>query len=211
MRTEDRETRRKLADMFQKAEKWQDVEKILQESRDHVQWDGEKFVPKPMQLSPINLAKFRDSPIVSGSRRSCPLHDRWTVGANQNDGTRRIDCHSNLVWRSAENGTQTERILFRQGIEEDGNRLLWFLSQSKWYGDVFFFQLSLFDLNHFCLQTKQKWIGSGSGLYLCYKLRSCRWTWPIDNQMWRKRKKQTKQDKLLQSKVAWCGESISSS
>jgi hypothetical protein len=24
---------------------------------------------------------------------------------------------------------------------------------------VFFFQLSLFDLNHFCLQTKQKWIG----------------------------------------------------
>jgi hypothetical protein len=25
--------------------------------------------------------------------------------------------------------------------------------------DVFFFQLSLFHLNHFCLQTKQKWIG----------------------------------------------------
>jgi hypothetical protein len=53
MRTEDRETRKKLADMFQKVEKWQEVEKILQESRDHVQWDGEKFVPKPMQLSPI--------------------------------------------------------------------------------------------------------------------------------------------------------------
>ncbi|EFX82821.1 hypothetical protein DAPPUDRAFT_240849 [Daphnia pulex] len=28
---------------------------------DHVQWDGEKFVPKPMQLSRINLGKFRDS------------------------------------------------------------------------------------------------------------------------------------------------------
>ncbi|XP_046637877.1 uncharacterized protein LOC124316153 isoform X2 [Daphnia pulicaria] len=39
----------------------EDVEKLLQESRIHVQWDGEKFVPKPMQLSRINLAKFRDS------------------------------------------------------------------------------------------------------------------------------------------------------
>jgi len=35
--------------------------KLLQESRNHVQWDGEKFVPKPMQLSRINLNKFRDS------------------------------------------------------------------------------------------------------------------------------------------------------
>jgi hypothetical protein len=39
----------------------EDMEKLLQESRDHVQWDGEKFVPKPMQLSRINLSKFRDS------------------------------------------------------------------------------------------------------------------------------------------------------
>jgi hypothetical protein len=38
-----------------------DVEKLLQESRDHIQWDGEKFVPKPMQLSRINLDTFRDS------------------------------------------------------------------------------------------------------------------------------------------------------
>jgi hypothetical protein len=37
-----------------------DVEKLLKESRDNVQWDGEKFVPKPMQLSRINLDKFRD-------------------------------------------------------------------------------------------------------------------------------------------------------
>jgi hypothetical protein len=36
------------------------VGKLLQESRNHVEWDGEKFVPKPMQLSRINLAKFRD-------------------------------------------------------------------------------------------------------------------------------------------------------
>jgi hypothetical protein len=39
----------------------EDVEKLLQQSRGHVQWDGEKFVPKPMQLSRISLCKFRDS------------------------------------------------------------------------------------------------------------------------------------------------------
>ena len=39
----------------------EDVEKLLQESRNHVQWDGEKFVPKPRQLSRINLGQFRDS------------------------------------------------------------------------------------------------------------------------------------------------------
>jgi hypothetical protein len=37
-----------------------DVEKLLQESKNHIQWDGDKFVPKPIQLSRINLAKFRD-------------------------------------------------------------------------------------------------------------------------------------------------------
>jgi hypothetical protein len=39
----------------------EELEVLLQESRNHVQWDGEKFVPKPIQLSRINLAKFRDS------------------------------------------------------------------------------------------------------------------------------------------------------
>jgi hypothetical protein len=39
----------------------EEMAKLLQESRNHVQWDGEKFVPKPMQLSRINLSKFRDS------------------------------------------------------------------------------------------------------------------------------------------------------
>jgi hypothetical protein len=39
----------------------EEMAKLLQESKNHVQWDGEKFVPKPMQLSRINLAKFRDS------------------------------------------------------------------------------------------------------------------------------------------------------
>ncbi|XP_046456425.1 repetitive organellar protein-like isoform X2 [Daphnia pulex] len=38
-----------------------EVENILQKSRNHVQWDGEKFVPKPIQLSRINLDTFRDS------------------------------------------------------------------------------------------------------------------------------------------------------
>jgi hypothetical protein len=39
----------------------EEIAKLLQESKNHVQWDGEKFVPKPMHLSRINLAKFRDS------------------------------------------------------------------------------------------------------------------------------------------------------
>ena len=38
----------------------ENLEKLLEKSRDHVQWDGEKFVPKPMQLSKINLGKFRN-------------------------------------------------------------------------------------------------------------------------------------------------------
>jgi hypothetical protein len=39
----------------------EDAEKLLQESKNYVQWDGEKFAPKPIQLSKINLDKFRDS------------------------------------------------------------------------------------------------------------------------------------------------------
>jgi hypothetical protein len=39
----------------------EDVAKLLQESRDHVLWDGEKFVPKPMKLARINLSKYRES------------------------------------------------------------------------------------------------------------------------------------------------------
>jgi hypothetical protein len=39
----------------------EEMAKLLQESRDNVEWDGEKFLPKPMQLSRINLGKFRDS------------------------------------------------------------------------------------------------------------------------------------------------------
>jgi hypothetical protein len=84
----DKDSQKILTDMFQKAEKqsvnsnsWDDVnrissiisgkmandfdfdavKKLLEESRDHVQWNGEKFVPKPIQLSRINLATFRDS------------------------------------------------------------------------------------------------------------------------------------------------------
>jgi hypothetical protein len=98
----DAETQKKLADMFQQAERQSEItgklassnktreeldkiffdisgilgndtdsssrveiskenlEKLLEKSRDHVQWDGEKFVPKPMQLSRINLGKFRN-------------------------------------------------------------------------------------------------------------------------------------------------------
>ena len=37
------------------------LSKLYKESKDHVEWDGEKFVPKPMDLFRINLANFRDS------------------------------------------------------------------------------------------------------------------------------------------------------
>jgi hypothetical protein len=39
----------------------EEVKKLLPESRDHVLWDGEKFVPKPMKLARINLSKYRES------------------------------------------------------------------------------------------------------------------------------------------------------
>jgi hypothetical protein len=84
----DKDSQKILTDMFQKAEKqsvnsnswddvnrissiisgkmandfdFDDVKKLLEESIDHVQWNGEKFVPKPIQLSKIKLATFRDS------------------------------------------------------------------------------------------------------------------------------------------------------
>ncbi len=37
------------------------VAKFLKQSREKVQWDGTKFVPKPMTCSRVNLAKLRDS------------------------------------------------------------------------------------------------------------------------------------------------------
>ena len=35
--------------------------RLLQEMKDNVQWDGEKFEPKPLQLSRINLGRLRDT------------------------------------------------------------------------------------------------------------------------------------------------------
>ena len=51
----------------------EDVEKLLHESKNYVEWDGEKFVPKQMQLSRINLCKFRDpqSFVPENSRKNC--------------------------------------------------------------------------------------------------------------------------------------------
>ena len=37
------------------------VENALAEMKNNVDWDGQKFVPKPLSLSRINLAKLRDS------------------------------------------------------------------------------------------------------------------------------------------------------
>jgi hypothetical protein len=51
-----------------------DVKKLLQESRDHVQWDGEKFVAKLLQLTSISLHKFRDSESFQDQ-----VHDRNVV------------------------------------------------------------------------------------------------------------------------------------
>jgi hypothetical protein len=39
----------------------ENVKKLLLESKNHIQWDGVKFIPKPMTLSKINLSKFSDS------------------------------------------------------------------------------------------------------------------------------------------------------
>ena len=37
------------------------LEKLFKESKDTVEWNGEKFVPKPLSLSRLNLAKLRDT------------------------------------------------------------------------------------------------------------------------------------------------------
>ena len=36
-------------------------DRVMKEARNTVQWDGEKFVPKPMTLSRVNLSTFRNS------------------------------------------------------------------------------------------------------------------------------------------------------
>jgi hypothetical protein len=36
-------------------------EKFIQEAKNNVEWNGTKFVPKPMILSRLNLAKLRDT------------------------------------------------------------------------------------------------------------------------------------------------------
>ncbi len=37
------------------------INKLLQESKNHGEWEGEKFVPKPLALSRVNLAQLRDT------------------------------------------------------------------------------------------------------------------------------------------------------
>jgi len=37
------------------------LEKLYEKSYETVKWDGEKFVPKPLSLSKINLTKLKDS------------------------------------------------------------------------------------------------------------------------------------------------------
>ena len=52
----------------------ENVGKLIQESKNQVQWDGEKFVPKPMELGRINLGQFRDSQ----SFKDHKVHVRYT-------------------------------------------------------------------------------------------------------------------------------------
>jgi hypothetical protein len=37
------------------------IEKLIEESRETVEWNGVKFEPKPLSLSRLNLAKLRDT------------------------------------------------------------------------------------------------------------------------------------------------------
>ncbi len=37
------------------------IEKFLNESKDHIEWDGVKFVPKQMELYTINMARLRNT------------------------------------------------------------------------------------------------------------------------------------------------------
>ncbi|KZS16599.1 Uncharacterized protein APZ42_017164 [Daphnia magna] len=39
----------------------EDLDKFYHESKDHVVWDGEKFTPKPLVLSRINLSRLQDT------------------------------------------------------------------------------------------------------------------------------------------------------
>nr|CAH0111139.1 unnamed protein product [Daphnia galeata] len=48
----------------------EDLEKFYQESKDHVEWDGEKFVPKPLQLGRINLVQLRDTQSLKDHKMS---------------------------------------------------------------------------------------------------------------------------------------------
>ena len=45
------------------------INKLFHESKENCQWDGEKFVPKPLSLSRINLAKLRDTQSLIEDRK----------------------------------------------------------------------------------------------------------------------------------------------
>lgn len=53
----------------------EELSKLYQESKDHVEWDGVKFVPKPMKLSRVNMAKFNDTQAF----QDCKVHVRYTT------------------------------------------------------------------------------------------------------------------------------------
>lgn len=38
----------------------EEMEKLLKESKERIEWDGQKFVPKPMELSRLNMVKLAD-------------------------------------------------------------------------------------------------------------------------------------------------------
>ena len=52
----------------------EDVNKFLQETKNNVEWNGIKFVPKPMELSKLNLANLRDKQTFKDRRVSVKYH-----------------------------------------------------------------------------------------------------------------------------------------
>lgn len=51
----------KLADSKEDSKEVENLEKLYEESKDYVKWEGEQFVPKPMILSRLHLGNLRDT------------------------------------------------------------------------------------------------------------------------------------------------------
>jgi len=55
-------------DIDSSSENTQKVRKQLEDNKNHIEWDGEKFVPKEMQLNRVNLTKVRSRQVFEDLR-----------------------------------------------------------------------------------------------------------------------------------------------